>query len=66
MFIWNIIRIPLRIVSDWALRRYNIVVKQGDFGGWIVYHGKKHGKVFFLESSAYVFAFNLIEQIKND
>jgi len=63
MFIWDVIRIPLRIVSDWALRRHGIEVKQGNYGGWVVYHREKHRKVFFLESSAYVFAFDLI---KND
>ena len=64
-FIFNIIKIPLRAVSNWALRRHGIEVKQyciqENFGGWVVYRKGDSIKEFFLESSAYVFAFELVE-----
>jgi len=66
MFIWDVIRVPLRIISDWALQRYSIEVKEESVYGWVVYRKDIFQKTFFLESSAYVFAFNLIEQIRND
>ncbi len=66
-FIWDILTIPLEIVSNGALRRKGVEVKRGYASiGWDVYHEDIFQKAFFLKSSAYVFAFDLVKELKND